>query len=227
MVTSRYYHTATLLNDGTVLIVGGTGSAGNLASSEIYDPATKMFTAAGALSTTRNSMPATLLADGTVLVAGGLSSSSTVPYPTSAEIYNPTTKTWTLLTHTLVDARYYHSASVLPSGLILIAAGNSSIRYPSTSAELYDPTAQTFTLTGSLPAAMAGQSTATLSTGQVALLDGGALTALYDPWTQTFAASAVPPVSKGGFTSTLLSTGQVLVAGGATSAPVADCQLYF
>jgi hypothetical protein len=40
MNTPRYLHTATLLQNGQVLVAGGANSNGNLASAELYNPAT-------------------------------------------------------------------------------------------------------------------------------------------------------------------------------------------
>src|SRR5437773_5397133 len=47
-------------------------------------------------------------------------------------------------------ARYYHTASLLPNGKVLVAAGDDSSFQPSASAELYDPVSGTWTATGSL-----------------------------------------------------------------------------
>jgi len=41
MTTARYAHTATLLLNGKVLVSGGTNSAGNVSTAELYDPATE------------------------------------------------------------------------------------------------------------------------------------------------------------------------------------------
>ena len=72
LTATREEHTATLLPDGRVLIVGGaSASQGTLASAEIYDPATGSFTATDSMTTPRGAQTATLLPDGTVLVAGG------------------------------------------------------------------------------------------------------------------------------------------------------------
>jgi Galactose oxidase, central domain len=72
LTADREEHTATLLPDGRVLIVGGaSASQGTLASAEIYDPATGSFTATDSMTTPRSAQTATLLPDGTVLVAGG------------------------------------------------------------------------------------------------------------------------------------------------------------
>src|SRR5262245_25463511 len=67
MSRGRAFHTATLLRDGKVLVVGGSGDT----SAEIYDPTTKTFTATGDMTTARGRPTATLLDDGKVLIVGG------------------------------------------------------------------------------------------------------------------------------------------------------------
>jgi hypothetical protein len=76
MVAARVSHTATLLGNGKVLIVGGVQGTGAtlkvLAEAELYDPATGSFwPTLGSLATAREVHTATLLKDGTVIVAGG------------------------------------------------------------------------------------------------------------------------------------------------------------
>ncbi len=71
MAEAREEHTATLLPDGRVLIVGGNSKTDTLTSAEIYDPLTGSFAFAGSMGTPRSTHTATLLPDGTVLVAGG------------------------------------------------------------------------------------------------------------------------------------------------------------
>ncbi len=80
--TARSSHTATLLPNGKVLIVGGY-SSGQTASAELYDSATGTWTPTGTLAAARNSHTATLLPSGKVLVAGGFSYS----YPAGGLIY--------------------------------------------------------------------------------------------------------------------------------------------
>src|SRR4029077_10535281 len=66
MEASRRHHTATLLNNGTVLIVGGQFSA--QASEELCDPAIVAFTSTGRMTTFRLLHTATLLNNGKVLI---------------------------------------------------------------------------------------------------------------------------------------------------------------
>jgi len=95
MVDPRYLHTATLLTSGKVLIVGGEGANAFVAPPEIYDPDTGAFMTTGTLVTSQW-LPgfAVLLLDGTVLVAGGEDLDSSNPVPKYAELFDPTTGTF-------------------------------------------------------------------------------------------------------------------------------------
>ena len=62
--------TATLLNNGLVLITGGNGA--NLASAELYNPATGTFSSTGSMAVARSAYTATLLGNGLVLILLGL-----------------------------------------------------------------------------------------------------------------------------------------------------------
>jgi N-acetylneuraminic acid mutarotase len=92
MTYRRFNQTATLLADGTVLIAGGYGKStgrtnNDLASAEIYNPASGTFAATGSMTATRNEHAAVLLTNGRVLAAGGLGTG--VGYQASAEVYTP------------------------------------------------------------------------------------------------------------------------------------------
>jgi len=129
---ARVAHTATLLHDGRVLIVGGRGDKVN-AVAEIYDPKTRRFTESGSLITARYKHTAGLLPDGRVLIAGGSDERDWSGNLNSAEIYDPRTGKFTSASP-LNDARFKLPEEAVPlaSGRLLIAGGSRQ-------AEVFDP----------------------------------------------------------------------------------------
>jgi len=118
--------------------------------------------------------------------------------------------------------RSAHTATLLPSGKVLIAGGDSCffINYyqncPLDSAEVYDPGAGTFaTTTGKMSVTRFSHTATLLGNGKV-LVTGGhdASAELYDPATGTFAATGSMSVGRNSHTATLLASGKVLIAGG-------------
>ena len=145
LATARSVHTATLLPNGTVLVVGGGNSYVGLASAELYDPVSGTWSTTGSLTNGRSGHTATLLPNGKVLVAGGFE----FPFVlASAELYDPASGTWTS-TSSLATARDYHTATLLSNGKVLVAGGHNGGGY-ATSAELYDPASATWTAAGIL-----------------------------------------------------------------------------
>ena len=156
LLTTRVVATATLLNNGSVLVVGGNNVRGGplLTSAELYDATAATFAATGSLNTPRSGHTATLLSNGMVLVVGGTLLS------TSTELYNPATGTFTA-TGNLSIARSGQTATLLNNGMVLVTGGTQPNGTTLSTAELYNPTSGLFTLTGSMNAARTG-STATL-----------------------------------------------------------------
>ena len=91
MASARYAHTATLLPNGQVLVAGAF-DIGALASAELYDPATGLWSSTGSMTTKRGSHTATLLPNGQVLVAGGFNDRDFTL--ASAELYDPAIGLW-------------------------------------------------------------------------------------------------------------------------------------
>ncbi len=219
MTIPRYSHTATLLQDGKVLIVGGLDNQGNVRGKcDLYDPATGTFTVTGFMKLAREQHTATLLPNGKVLVAGGVYYSNT---PTNtAELYDPSTSAFSP-TGNMNEARYAHTATLLVDGTVLIAGGGTASTEDKT-AEIYNPTTGAFTFTGTMQATRFHHTSNQLFDGRV-LLAGGSdnktpnsvfTSELYDPGTSTFVAGPNLVLGRTWHTGTLLANGQVLLAGG-------------
>ena len=87
MTQARSGAAAVLLNSGQVLITGGTDSSGSpQATTEIYDPATGVFTASPSMTVPRANHAAIVLKTGDVLVTGGLTTGG--GYSDSAEFFS-------------------------------------------------------------------------------------------------------------------------------------------
>ncbi|MDR0310344.1 MAG: hypothetical protein LBJ21_02040 [Acidobacteriota bacterium] len=122
MTTARKDHTANVLGDGRVLIVGGTSGVGALKTAEIYNPETGVFAQTGSMTTPRVNHTATFV-NGLVVIAGGEDADGNIL--NSVEIYDPATGTFTLSTP-MSDYRTLHSAVVVNDGAgdkVLFVAG--------------------------------------------------------------------------------------------------------
>src|SRR5689334_11254197 len=84
--SARRGHTATLLQDGKILIVGGDNQNGIVGQAEIFDSMTNTSAPGPSLTTARTDHAAIALSDGRVLVLGGRNEGGLL---TSSEIYDP------------------------------------------------------------------------------------------------------------------------------------------
>jgi hypothetical protein len=228
----RSYHTATPLENGKVLVTGGSDSAGNgSARAELYDPKMGTFTTTGSMATARFRHTATLLPNGKVLVVGGGPSFSN---PTSsAEVYDPATGGFTV-TGGMTTAREGHTATVVADGKVLIVGGVSPIvgsgdLLPTATAEVYDPSVGSFSVSGSMTAGRSYHTATLLPSGKVLLAGGGAdnsTAELYDPMTSAFSITGAMEVGRSGHSATLLTNGSALVAGGDGFGLIATAELY-
>jgi hypothetical protein len=172
MAVGRFLDTATLLQNGKVLIAGGalTSTSAPVATAELYDPVTGTFTMTGAMATAREQHTATLLADGRVLIVGGTTSTGTGGlHPTATvEVYDPSTGSFSV-TGSMAEARSLHTATLLPSGEVLVAGGGDD----NSTAEVYDPATGAFSITGGMEIGRSGHSATLLPNGSVLVAGGG------------------------------------------------------
>jgi hypothetical protein len=235
MSQARSHHAAVVLEDGRVLVAGGVGSTGaELASAELYDPATDTWTATGSMNVARAFAAATLLPDGEVLIAGGNELTSATGH--SAELYS--NGRWKL-TGSMSSERSGDTAAALPDGEALVFGGG-----PLASGAYYVPSTGTWTNTfgfGASPPEQ-GQTETPLASGEVLVAGGvdrnkntGAVSHLYDPSSNRWQASGALKQARSQHTATRLYNGQVLVTGGelvlsssagATTTVFASAELY-
>lgn len=229
LVAPHYYHTATLLPDGTVLIAAGQdeNTVVTHAIAEVYNPTTGAFTLTGNLNQDRSSHTATLLPNGKVLVAGGIH--TTTPgsgaFLISTELYDPALGAFVLGPDML---SYQDQAVLLMTGKVLMVGGNGAL------AELYDSSVNSFAPTGNMVVGRFDEKAVLLPSGRVLVVGGINIVTLnaaelYDPDTGTFTATADMLVPRQEHTVTLLSNNQVLVAGGyelQTSQDLSSAELF-
>jgi hypothetical protein len=249
MTQPRAGQTATLLNDGTVLLVGG----GQLdlddllvssASAEIFDPVQGHFSALGKPCIAREFHTATVLMNGKVLITGGNQFSgypTWLPATATAELYDPSSRRFTN-TGTMKAGRTQHTATSLADGRVLIIGGSTSVDALA-STEIYDPAAGSFVADATMATPRAGHTATMLPSGKVLIVGGGngegalASAELYDPVTAKFSATGTMTTRRSGHTATLLANGKVLIAGGVSSqvsdpggfvltTPLASAELY-
>jgi N-acetylneuraminic acid mutarotase len=114
MTTGRANATATLLADGRVLLAGG-GNPSATTSAELYDPASRNWSATGSMTNYHPVGAAALLRDGRVLVGGW----------STGDVYSPATGTWTATGPMVTPGLYASAAALLPNGQVLYVGGRA------------------------------------------------------------------------------------------------------
>jgi hypothetical protein len=194
---------------------------------------------------------AALLVGSVIAVGSGLVRLSTVapslpPLPSlltnKPTRLTPTAASW-IATGNMIETRFGDSATLLPSGSVLVVGGNPQFNRRGLSratAELYDPSTGRWTLTASMREAREGHAAVRLANGQVLVLGGSnapdarparllSSAELYDPSTGIWTETGHLTSARSGATATLLPDGTVLVTGGVSSSadrPERSAEIY-
>jgi hypothetical protein len=213
------------LTDGTLLAAGGADST----AAEIYDGATDTWSSAGNMHSWRAGAAYTRLPDGRVLVAGGNYGAIWPFCDSTAEVYDPSTNTWTSTGDMALDRRYATAivVRVADGSRRVLVAGGSDNRFGTvvSSAELYDPATNTWTPTGSMTTPRSGHTATLLTASGRVLVTGGSdgssalsSTEVYDPKTGLWTALNSMAGARSRHTATQLLipfTTKVAIVGGA------------
>ena len=230
MLHSRVNHSATLLPDGRVLVVGGMDEGFNpLRTSEIFDPVTNRWNAAEDMSVARTEHSATLLKDGRVIVTGGMNENLKIIGTT--EIFNPKTGKWSEY-EGMKTVRRGHFTLSLPDGKVAVVGGvgqtlgglgilaNISAVGALLSTEIYDPKTNRWSLASDMLEGHSGGLAVLLKDGRV-LVAGGynqgealASSEVFDPNLGEWMRTASMARKTFANTATVLSDGSVLFTGG-------------
>lgn len=216
MTVARFDHTATLLANGQVLIIGGLERNGVMQpTAELFDPATGRFTSAGKPQAPRGwGATAVRLTNGRVLIMGGSNGVCPKCSLAAAELYDPSTRSFSL-TGSMSAERAGARSVLLPSGDVLVAGGNqgSAPDTPAT-AELYHSRTGSFSRAGAMHISDRSQ-LVPLNNGLI-LVIGFSGAELYDPSADRFTPTGKMTVPRTKFGVARLRDGRVLIVGGQT-----------
>lgn len=170
--TARWALDAVTLGNGKALFAGGSSvyaSVGALASAEIYDPLTGMFSyTANALSVARQSYGISTLADGRVLITGGNTSGNSLNGTGvgAVDLYDPASNAFSAAAP-MNFGRSLHAQVTLADGRVVVVGGARN------DAEIYDPASNSWTVaSGTLPTTLKDMKAFELHDGRVFIAGG-------------------------------------------------------
>jgi hypothetical protein len=238
---AREDHSATVLPDGRVVVIGGFHDFGVSATAEILDPNGTGRRAEGRLQFPRRQHVAVLLQDGRVLVVGGGQygdDGSQWSYPTLAEIWDPRTERFTPAGEMAVG-RTFHTATLLSDGRVLVTGGARGFvgGLDGADDEIWDPRTLRFSPAGRMERPREMHTATLLSDGRVLVLGGqttyvvserhpeGGGTAtvfhrgvregeVWDPARSTWGPAVTLLRGRTDHTATLMPDGRVFIVGG-------------
>ncbi len=260
--TPRMGHTATLLANGKVLVTGGIQAMPvtptqlepihqTVRTTELYDPATNVWTPGPNLLTPRAGHAAVTRPDGKVLLAGGISWDTNIilgwvpAVRRSCDLYDPAANTVAAAPQ-MANARSLIDPVDLGNDRWLFAGGIAGITIipwnpgnPTATAEIYNAVTNTWTTVGSMASARGNHKGWRLANGDVVLAGGASgsmlsptplgSTEVFSPTTNTFSPGPAMNFARAGAAEFHTPQGQVHLFGGATTGTTisASCEWYF
>ena len=211
---------AVVLQDGRILVGGGSDASGATAKVEIFNTDGSWSSAPPMLSP-RTHQACAALQDGQVLVAGGTTTGGGVT--NSAEIFDPVANAWSQLSP-MSEARAGATTSLLQDGRVLLAGGQTTAG-PSNGMEIFDPSSQTFNFAGTMSASRQDAATVLLQDGRVLIVGGSGVDAngnpvtlgssdIYDPGTGSVSPGPTLVTARSKHSATMQLDGKVAVIGG-------------
>ena len=246
MSFARGTHTATLLQDGRLLIAGGDDGGGRLDAItdtvELYDPSTGRWEPADIMGRQRTQHAAVLLNDGRALLVGGagvvqakIDEQQKDQSLIETDLFDPTSGSWSFAAD-ISTPRDNIAATLMPDGSVLIAGGDDGSGTDTSvlaSAEVFDPAAGQWSSTGSMSQPRQGHSLVPLDNGAALVAGGDAgddpfqSVEIYDPSSGTWSGTDDMADARERFAAVVLQDGTVLVAGGGgTSGRLSSAELY-
>lgn len=218
----RHWHSATLLEDGRVLVAGGAREEqGLLSSVELFAPSTNRFEPGPPLTAARCLQVAVRLGAEVLVLGGRAAQGEGPPGPVATgEAFDPASGAWRALPE-LADARARHAALVLADGRALVVGGATRLSLTNL-AELWETQAASWRQPAhSLSLALAGHTATLLPDGDVLVAGGETVDLIDTPRLQRFEVKAERwclagnlKFSRKQHTATLLLDGSVLLVGG-------------
>ncbi|CAF1289557.1 unnamed protein product [Adineta steineri] len=224
----RAKHTATLLRNDQVLIVGGSIAFTGISSCsvQLYIASSNTFITTGSLNTCRYDHTTILLSDGlSVLVIGGRHSIHDINGPPHismpTEIY--INGFWSYIVGDMISKRSHFAAVLLSDGNVLVAGGIDSSKNATSTVEIYNSTTETFSLVQPMACARSHFTLTRLPSGQVLAVGGKSSTTnnclrfseLYDPNKNQWKSDRLLNNIRWGHNAILLNHSVLIIGGSA------------